>query len=235
MYKNKKISLVFPAFNEEKNIGRAIADFKRLRIIDEIIVVDNNSSDRTARIASAKKVKVVKESKQGYGFALQRGMREAKNDLIVLCEPDGTFWARDLLRLLDQIGKYDMVMGTRTNRKFIGKHANMGGLLRIGNIVLAKIISVSYSSNISLSDCGCTFRVLKKPMVKKILPKLKVGQSYFLAELLIVSLIIGSKNLEIPVRYKKRVGESKITGSLKGSVLVGIQMFKLAIQYKFRF
>ncbi|MBI4097701.1 MAG: glycosyltransferase family 2 protein [Candidatus Levybacteria bacterium] len=234
MYKNKRISLVFPVFNEEKNIGRAIEDFKRLCIIDEIVVIDNNSSDRSAKIASAKRVKVIKEKKQGYGFALRRGMREAKGDLIVLCEPDGTFVAKDLLRLLDQSEIYDMVMGTRTNARFIGKRANMGRLLRLGNITLAKIIQYLYSSNSPLSDCGCTFRVMKKSLVKKIMPKLKVGGSYFLAELLVVSLFSGLTIKEIPVHYRERVGESKITGSLEKSVIVGLQMFNLALKYRLK-
>ncbi|MBI2621286.1 MAG: glycosyltransferase family 2 protein [Candidatus Levybacteria bacterium] len=162
MYKGKKISIVLPEFNEEKNIGRAISDFWKLKIVDEIIVIDNNSKDRTSESALRNKAKVIKEHKQGYGFALQRGLREAKGDYVVLCEPDGTFVAADLLKLLSKMGDYDIVSGIRTNKKFISRNANMGEFLRLGNIFVAKITQFLYSPTTNLSDCGCTFKVIKK-------------------------------------------------------------------------
>src|SRR3989344_5240611 len=232
MHKGKKISLVFPAFNEEKNVGQAINDFRNLGIIDEIIVVDNNSKDKTAKIAHSKKAKVVKELRQGYGFALRKGLKEARGDYVVLCEPDGTFLARDLFRLLRKMDKYDVVAGTRTNKKFISKDANMKVLLRLGNIFVAKIIQVLYLPRASVSDCGCTFRVIKKSALKKILPKFSVGGSYFLAEFSVLSLKSGLSILEIPVRYRKRIGEFKITGSLLKSIIVGFQMLILAIKLR---
>ena len=232
MYKGKKISLVFPAFNEEENIGRAISDFRALRVVDEIIVVDNNSKDKTSKIAVRKKAKVIKENKQGYGFALRRGLSEAKGDYIALCEPDGTFVAKDLLKLLERMDNYDIVMGSRTNKKYIFYNANMGGLLRLGNIALAKVIQILYRPSCYISDCGCTFRVIKKPIVAKLLPKFTVGGSHFLAEFLVIALLSRFNILEIPVRYRKRIGKSKITGSLKKSIIVGFQMLKITLKYR---
>lgn len=234
MYKNKKISVIFPAYNEEDNIAAAILDFKKLKIIDEILVVDNNSKDKTANIARSKKAKVIKESKQGYGYALRRGLKEAKGDYVVLCEPDGTFIASDLKKLLRKIEDYDLVMGTRTNYKFIGKKANMSGPLRIGNLVLAKIMQILYQPTCSLSDCGCTFRIIKNKSLKLIFPKFSVGGSYFLSEFTVLSFLAGLSVIEIPVHYRERVGESKITGSLKRSVIVGLQMLKVVITYRFK-
>src|SRR4029078_8540300 len=123
---------------EEENISRAIDEFQKLKLIDEIIVIDNNSRDQTSKISKAKKVKGVLEKKQGYGFALRRGLEEAKGDYVVLCEPDNTFNATDIKKLLSHMDKFDMVTGTRTNSKFIERGANMKGLLRFGNIFLAK-------------------------------------------------------------------------------------------------
>ncbi len=232
MYKAKKVSLVFPALNEEKNIARAIEDFKKIKICDEIIVVDNNSKDNTAKIARKNGAKVVYESKRGYGYALRKGMIKARGDYIILSEPDGTFDARDAVKLVKGLDKYDFVAGTRTNKDFIEEGANMGRLLRYGNMTVAKIMQVLFRTP-SLSDCGCTFRVMKKSVVKAILPRLTVGGSHFLPETIINSAIAGFKILEVPVHYRARVGESKITGSKVRSIKVGWNMVKLIMKYRF--
>lgn len=233
MYKNKKISLVFPAYNEEENIESAIKDFNSIRLIDEIIVIDNNSKDNTASIAKKEGAKVYLEKNQGYGFALIRGLKEARGDLIVLCEPDGTFSAEDLPKLLNLTEKYDLVMGTRTNKEYIRNGANMGPFLRLGNILVAKCIQILYGTN-SLSDCGCTFRVFKKSIVEKILPHLKVGSSHFLPETVALTRIARGNVVEIPVHYGQRIGQSKITGSFRKSVSVGLNMIGIVLKNKIR-
>lgn len=232
MLDQKKISLVFPAFNEEDNIAQAINEFKALEIIDEIIVIDNNSIDKTSAIAKAKGVRVIKEKKQGYGFALRQGLREATGDYIILAEPDGTFEAKDSLRFFKYINRYDMVTGTRTNSRYFTHDANMGWFLRLGNILVAKLMQILYGIP-QLSDCGCTFRIIKKSLIAKLLPKFTVGGQHFLAELVVLTALTDGSIYEIPVRYKKRVGRSKITGSLKTSISVGLHMIGTLIKYKF--
>lgn len=233
MFKNKKVSLILPAYNEEENITQALNSFSRLKIIDQIIVVDNNSKDKTAVLAKRKGVTVVKEKKQGYGFALRKGLSTATGDYIALAEPDGTFLATDLLKLLNKLASYDVAIGTRTNLSYIEPNANMKGLLRLGNIILAKLIQVLYRTP-ALSDCGCTLRVMKKTVVQKILPNLTVGDSHFLSELLVVTLLKGFQVVELPIHYRQRVGVSKITGSLRRSVMVGCKMFFLIISYRIK-
>lgn len=231
MYKGKKISLIFPAYNEERNIDAAIKDFQSVKLVDEIIVVNNNSRDKTSQIAKKAGAKVFLEKNQGYGFALRRGMKEAKGDLIVLCEPDATFFAQDLPKLLSLTREYDLVMGTRTNKKYIRNGANMSPFLRFGNISVAKFMQILYGLN-NISDCGCTFRIFKKDTVGKILPHLAVGGSHFLPETVVLTKIAGGKIIETPVHYGKRIGESKITGSFKKSVKVGLNMLGVIINYK---
>lgn len=233
MYKGKKLSLVFPAYNEEKNIKNAIADFKNLAIVDEILVIDNKSTDNTHKIAKKSGAIVVTESNQGYGFALRRGLRTAKGDYVVLCEPDGTFDAKDIFRLLRHIENADMVQGSRTHKNYIKAGANLGFLLRTGNIVVAKLMQTLYHTN-KLTDCGCTFRILKSTLIKKILPSLKVGESHFLPELVIITAINKGKIIEIPVNYKQRIGNSKITGSMTRAFFVCLQMLYIICSYKFR-
>lgn len=231
MFKNKKVSLILPAYNEEKNISRALKEFFATNLFDEIIVIDNNSTDNTSTVAKNYGVKVVKELSQGYGFALRRGISEATGDYIVLCEPDGTFSNEDSKKLLSYIQNYDMVTGTRTNLSFVEPEANMGFILRLGNIAVAKLIQYSFKTS-KLTDCGCTYRVLNRSLVNKILPFLDVGWSHFLAQLVILTALSGKTILEIPVHYKKRVGVSKITGSIKRAVIVGVRMVGLIIKYR---
>lgn len=232
MYKGKSVSLIFPAKNEEENIRAAINDFRKLDIFDEIIVVDNNCTDKTAHIARKMGATVVKESKSGYGYAIRRGLKTAKSELIILCEPDGTFEAKDCLRLMKFSDKFDMITGTRTNQKYIKKGANMNHLLRFGNISLAKILQLLFLTG-SLSDCGCTFRLINKQQLDKFINKFTVGKSYFLPEFVILNKLNGGTIYEIPVSYRKRIGVSKITGSKIKAVKVGFLMLKLILSYRF--
>lgn len=233
MYKGKTVSLVLPAYNEEKNIQKSIDEFKKTKVVDEILVINNNSSDNTEVLAKKSGAKVVNEIKQGYGFALRRGMKEAKGDLVVLCEPDGTFDATDITLLLDKTNDYDLVMGTRTNNKFIRKGANMGAFLRIGNIAVAKFMQALYGLG-NTTDCGCTFRAFRKERLKKILPYLTVGGSHLLPETVVMIKISGGKILEIPVHYGERVGKSKITGSFTRAVKVGLNMVNIIVKNRIK-
>ena len=169
MYGSKTVSVVFPAYNEGENIRRAVEDFFLRGVVDEIVVVDNNSRDTTAAEAAAARARVVSETRQGYGHALRRGLSEANGDLIIMAEPDGTFVGRDVLKLLAYSDDFDMVCGTRTTRELIWKQANMGWFLRVGNWTVAKLIQVLYDGP-SLTDCGCTLR-LTAPSRARPLPR----------------------------------------------------------------
>jgi hypothetical protein len=115
MHGAKSISVVLPAYNEAGYIRPAVEDFFVPDVVDEVIVVDNNSRDGTAVEARQTRARVVQESRQGYGYALQRGIQEAKGDIVILAEPDGTFIGRDILKLLAYADDFDMVCGTRTS------------------------------------------------------------------------------------------------------------------------
>lgn len=230
MYHNKTVTLVFPAFNEEENIAKAVTTFLSSKIVDELIVVDNNSTDQTAKIARECGAVVVKEKKQGYGFALRKGLATATSSYVVLAEPDGTFRVTDLPRLLKHILKFHAVYGSRTHMQYIHTGANMGFLLRYGNIILAKFIQLLHQTP-AISDCGCTLRIFRKEVVKKILPLCHVGSSHFLPELVILTQQHGYSSTEVPVHYYKRVGTSKITGSFQRTCRVAWNMFYLAVYY----
>ena len=229
MYGTRKVSVVFPAYNEGDNIRRAVEDFFVDGVVDEIVVVDNNSRDATAAEASATRARVVAETRQGYGHALRRGLREATGDLIILAEPDGTFVGRDVLKLLAYSDDFDMVCGTRTTRELIWEQANMGWFLRVGNWTVAKLIQLLFDGP-SLSDCGCTLRLTHRTALSRFADDLTVGGSHFLPEMVILGLKRGLRIIEVPVNYRSRVGESKITGTMKGTLRTGLNMIVLALK-----
>jgi glycosyltransferase involved in cell wall biosynthesis len=232
MYGSKTVSVVFPAYNEEKYIRAAVEDFFIRDVVDEIVVVNNNSRDGTAEEAGKTKARVVVETAQGYGNALRRGLREATGDIIILAEPDGTFIGRDVLKLLAYADDFDMVCGTRTTRELVWEQANMGWFLRMGNWTVAKLLQVLYGGP-SLSDCGCTLRLTHRAALERIRADLTVGGSHFLPEMVILALKKGLSVIEVPVNYRGRVGESKITGNLKGTLKTGFSMIGLIIRYRF--
>ncbi len=230
---NKMVSVVFPAYNEAANIDRAVREFKSVPVVDEVLVVDNNSRDGTADLAHAAGARVVTEMRQGYGNALRRGLREATGDYVILAEPDGTFVANDVVKLLAYADEFDMVMGTRTTRELIWDQANMGWFLRVGNVAVAKLLQLVFDGP-SLSDCGCTMRLIRREALLKIVDRLTVGGSHFLPEMVVLALLDGLRVIEVPVNYRGRTGESKITGSRGTAVRVGLRMLWLIIGYRLR-
>jgi glycosyltransferase involved in cell wall biosynthesis len=231
MWQGQRVSIVFPAYNEEAGIAAAVTDFGDLEAVDEVLVVDNNSRDRTAERAAAAGARVVSETRQGYGNALRRGLADAAGEYIVLAEPDGTFMAKDVLKLLAYADDFDLVLGTRTTRELIWHGANMGWQLRWGNWIVAKLLQVLFGGP-SLSDCGCTLRLVRRSAAARLLPRFTVGGSHFLPEMVCLALLEGQRLVEVPVNYRVRVGESKITGSMQTTVRVAARMLALIVRYR---
>src|SRR6516164_5610718 len=100
MYRNFKVSVVMPAYNEEENVLDAVCAFRSIPEVDELIVVDNNSKDETKKLAIQAGAHVVTETKQGYGHASKTALMSANGDLVFIAEPDGTFRARDIYKFL---------------------------------------------------------------------------------------------------------------------------------------
>lgn len=235
MFQRQTVSVVLPAYNEAAAIAAVVKDFFSVQnsdgspVVDEVIVIDNNSSDGTGFLADAAGAKVIREQVQGYGRALTTGLRATSSDLVVMCESDGTFAAQDIAALLSYSLQFDMVSGTRTHRLYIGRGSNMGFWVRSGNIVLARLLQLLFNT-CTLSDCGCTFRLLKREALRRVLPDLSVTGSHFLVDLVLSARRHRIRTIEIPVQYRARVGDSKITGSLRGMVSTGLRMLGLMLQ-----
>lgn len=232
MYNNKLVSLVLPTYNEKDSIQKVINDFNALGIIDEIIVINNNAAKGTSEeVAKTNAIEII-ETIQGYGSAIIRGFNEAKGDLIIVCEPDDTFLADDLYKLLAYSREMDIVYGTRTAKNFIWEGANMGFLLRWGNWGVAKMLEFLFNTN-QLTDVGCTYRLVRKNVIKEMLPHLKVKSNFFGPEMMVRGYLMKFKCVQIPINYKERVGESSVTGDLKKAIVLGVQMIFLIIAMRF--
>ena len=232
MWNKKTVSVVFPAYNEAENIANAIKDFLSTGIADEIVVADNNSRDGTGEKARKAGARVVLQTKQGYGWALRKGLEAAKGDLIITAEPDGTFVGKDILKLLVYSDDFDVVFGTRTSKELIWEGAKMNWFLRIGNVLVAKLLEYLFNGP-CLTDVGCTMKLINRVALRKIQGKFTVGGSHFSPEFMILAIKNSLKCIEIPVNYKSRVGQSKITSNNWKSFKLGLTMIGMIIKYRF--
>ncbi|RNC69404.1 MAG: glycosyltransferase family 2 protein [Desulfuromonadales bacterium] len=223
MWKQQTVQVIFPAFNEEEGIRRAITDFYDTGFVDEVIVVDNNSTDGTREGILATGATYLFEQQPGYGAALIRGLRAATADIIVTCEPDGTFSARDLIKLLIYSDDYEVVFGTRTSKAAIWSGANMGWMLRMGNVAVAKLLEYLFNGP-CLTDVGCTMKLIRRNVLESFVQQLSVTGSHFQPQFMIMSIRASQKVIEIPVEYLPRTGVSKITGKLGKAIRLGMTM-----------
>lgn len=233
MWKNKKVSVVFPTYNEKDSIKSSIEEFFATGYVDEVIVVNNNAVEGTSKEISKTRAREVFENRQGYGYAIRKGLQSSRGDLIVISEPDGTFVGNDVVKLLSYSDDFDAVFGSRTNKNMIWGGANMGVFLKWGNWALAKLIMVLYNATL-LTDVGCTMRLVSRKVLTKIQKKFKVGGSQFGPEMMILVILNGISYIEVPVNYKKRIGHSSVTGSRLKAFLLGIQMIFLIVSYRLK-
>ncbi len=235
MYKNKKVSVVIPTYNEAGSIRVIINEFFDTGLVDEVVVVDNNALGNTKEEVQKTKARLVHEPKQGYGYALMRGLDEAGGDLIVMTEADGTFQPKDIEKLLAYSNEFDAVLGTRTSRAAIYSGAFMPYPVRFGNWLWAKAIEVLFNGPM-LSDVGCTYKLINRKLlhgIRKFFEHSK-GDGTFSPEIMIWLLKHEKKIIEVPVIYKERVGESGYTGSIWKAAKLGFKMIPVIIKYRFK-
>ena len=233
MWRDMSVSVVFPTYNEKDSIYQAIMDFWSTGYVDEIVVVNNNAAPGTDEEVARTPARLVYESRQGYGYSCRRGLTEAKGELIILAEPDGTFSGHDVVKLLAYSDDFDVVFGSRTSRELVWEGANMGWLIKWGNWFLGKIIEFAYNTT-SLTDAGCTMRLIRQGVLRKLEPHFTVGGSHFGPEMMVLSIITGARTIEVPLNYRKRVGKSSVTGSKLVALGVGMRMLNLVLTYRMR-
>jgi glycosyltransferase involved in cell wall biosynthesis len=231
MWHGQIVSLVLPTYNERDSIFHTIAEFDATGVVDEMIVVNNNAAPGTSEEVGRTSAREVHEPQQGYGFAIQRGLREARGDYVVIAEPDGTFAARDVFKLLAYAEDFDVVYGSRTARTLIWDGANMDGPLRWGNWALAKVMELLFNAP-NLTDVGCTLRLVRRGAAARMAPYFRVGGNHFGPEMMLLSLVHGLRVVQVPVNYLPRVGVSSVTGDRAKAMRLGMVMGLLVLQFR---
>lgn len=231
MWRDKKVSVIFPTYNEKDSIRAAVEDFFAEGHADEIVVVNNNAAPGTDDEVKPTRARLVYETRQGYGHAIWKGLAEATGDLLIIAEPDGTFSGHDLTKLLAYSDDVPVVFGTRTSREFVWEGANMGFLLKFGNWGVGKLIEFLFNTTI-LTDVGCSMRLLSRDAYARIEPYFTVGGSAFGPQIMLLVILNKIPFVEIAVNYRKRVGESSVTGNKFRAAILGFEMIRMVLRYR---
>ncbi|MDZ4384689.1 MAG: glycosyltransferase family 2 protein [Nitrospirota bacterium] len=218
-----KVSVVLPAFREERVIGAVIRGVRSVMGSGcEIIVVDDGSPDNTGKAAEEAGARVVRHPyNMGNGAAVKSGIRAATGDVIVMMDSDGQHQPEDILRLLEQVGPYDMVIGARTKASETSVHRD------VANALYNKF--AAYLTKKEILDLTSGFRAIKADIAKRFVYLLPNTFSY--PTTLTLSLIRSGHSVTfIPIVAKKREGKSKIK-LLKDGVRFFLIMLKIATLY----
>ncbi len=203
-----KISVILPCKNEEQTIGICIEKIKKaLEGKDYEIIVSDSSSDKSAEIAKKfSKVKVIKHNLDGYGNAIQQGLKSAKGDYIIIGDADNTYNFSEIPEFIEELNKgYDLVIGSRF-KGTINKGAMPLSHRHIGTPILNFLTRLFFRTKIS--DINSGFRAIKKSSLNKL--NLKTTGMEFASEMIIKAIKNNLKIKEVPITYSKRLGESKL-------------------------
>ena len=223
---SSRISVIIPAFNEEKSIGLVLEALPQ-NLIHEVIVVDNNSTDNTARSAIEKGARVVSEKRKGYGSACLKGIAELDNPhIVVFLDGDFSDYPEEIVKLVAPIeaGEMDFVLGSR----MILPESRLALLpqSRYGNQLAVFLMRLFFRHQ--YTDLG-PFRAIRYESLKAI--AMQDTNFGWTVEMQIKAVKKGLRILEIPVQYRERVGVSKITGTFSGTIKAGTKIIYTIFKY----
>lgn len=229
-----KVTVALTAYNEEDVIGKCVSEFISNKLVTNVIVIDNGSTDNTLLVSKNAGANVIHvEKNQGFGYACLRGLRESLQtdaDVIILCEGDNTQSGFDVGKLLSYIENCDMVVGTRTVRALTEENTQMSQFYIWGNYFIAFLICLKYFSPIDLTyvrltDVGCVFRAIRRDSLERIIDKLETKGHLFSPHMILVAIENNLSVVEVPITFRKREGYSKGAGGKKTlGFKVGLQM-----------
>jgi glycosyltransferase involved in cell wall biosynthesis len=224
-----RVSVIIPTHNEAEAIGRVLADLPS-NLVTEIIVVDSNSTDGTPDIARRMGAQVIAEPRRGYGRACLTGLANTNNpDVVVFLDGDYSDRPSELPVLLAPIieGRADITLGSR-----LGSKSNPGALpwhQTFGNRLAAGLIRLLYG--VKVSDLG-PFRASRADVLRTI--ALEEATYGWAVEMILKGAIAGFRIVEVPVSYYPRIGESKIGGTVKGTLGAAWFILSRIVRYYFR-
>lgn len=222
-----RLSLIIPALNEAESIAPLLAEIPN-HLVQQLIVVDNGSTDKTGKVASQAGAQVVTEARRGYGFACAAGVAAADGDLLAFMDGDGSFVPGELATLLRPFQKdqADLVLGSRM----------LGGMSTgampphqiFGNKLVARLLRLFYG--VHVTDLG-PFRIIRRTLLDELEMQ---EQTYgWPVEMMVKSARRHAHIIEVPVTYRPRfAGESKVGGTLRGSLLAAYRIFRVTFRYR---
>ncbi|MBP4142506.1 glycosyltransferase family 2 protein [Flavobacterium sp. P4023] len=226
------IKVIIPAYNEEKAIANVIGEIPSF--VSEVIVISNNSTDNTVLVATNAGATVLTENRMGYGYACLKGLEYISNqpikpDIIVFLDGDYSDYPEELIKLTTPIieNNIDFVIGARV-KNLREKHA-MTPQQIFGNWLATTLMKLFFKA--TYTDLG-PFRAIK---YSKLVALNMEDKTYgWTVEMQLKVLKQKMSYLEIPVRYKNRIGVSKVSGTLKGTVMAGIKIIGWIFKYTFK-
>ena len=224
--------VIIPAYNEADSISHVINDIPD--IVDEVIVVSNNSTDATEINAKEAGATVLKETQKGYGYACLKGMdyiskQETKPDIIVFLDGDYSDYPEELTKIVEPITKDDLdfVIGARVKR--LREQGSMTMPQIFGNWLATFLMRIMFNSK--FTDLG-PFRAIK---YEKLIALNMEDKTYgWTVEMQLKALKKGYSYAEIPVNYRNRIGVSKVSGTVKGAIFAGVKILAWIFKYSFK-
>lgn len=226
------LKVIIPAYNEADSIAKVIHDIPKT--VNEIIVVNNNSTDATEVNAKQAGATVLTESRKGYGYACLKGMayvskQEIKPDIVVFLDGDYSDFPEELTKIVQPIieDNIDFVIGARVKR--LREPGSMTQPQIFGNGLATFLMRIMFGSN--FTDLG-PFRAIK---YQKLLALKMEDKTYgWTVEMQLKALKHKLSYIEIPVSYRNRIGVSKVSGTLNGAIMAGIKILGWIFKYSFK-
>jgi glycosyltransferase involved in cell wall biosynthesis len=221
----KKITVMIPCYNEEKGIGQVIEGIPRERLnalgyTVDVIVVNNNSSDKTVEVAASKGARIVNESRQGKGFAINTGFRNIAHDtdIVVMLDGDNSYLSREMVRMIEPLDSdfCDVVVGTRLGGRIDDN--SMTYFNRVGNWFFTFLVRVAYSENVT--DVCTGYFAWKKSVVDEVANCLESNGFSIEMDMVTKMAKMGYEIYSVPISYSVREGTSSLRPFKDGSVIV---------------